>query len=426
MPTWYSSWSPEWLKPLFRHFTPDTISPEQLVDQLNAALKLPGVSNAWTMPIKARIDMLSTGMRTPVGLKIHGDDLGKIQEIGSQVEAVLRAGEGHAQRLRRADGGRLLPRLRLEPRSAGALRPDHRRRAGGGAERHRRREHHHHRRGPRALPGKRALHARFPVGPGRRSGACWCRPGTGRQIPLSDLAEIKPASGPGMIRDEGGMLTGYVYVDVAGRDPGSYVREAQDVVRQKVKLPPGFAITWSGQYEAMERVNKRLLLVLPVTAFLILLLLYLNTRSVVKTLIVVLAVPFSAIGAVWFLYLLGYNMSVGVWVGMIALLGVDAETGVFMLLYLDLAYAAGEEGGATEDAGRSARGDRARRGEAHPPEIHDRGDGLHRPGADPVGHGHRLGRDEANRRAADRRGVHVVPARVAGVSGDLRGVEVAF
>jgi Cu(I)/Ag(I) efflux system membrane protein CusA/SilA len=148
-----------------------------------------------------------------------------------------------------------------------------------------------------------------------------------------------------MIRDEGGLLTGYVYVDIAGRDPGSYVREAQQVVRQRVKVPPGFAISWSGQYEAMERANQRLLLVLPATGFLILLLLYLNTRSVVKTLIVVLAVPFSAIGAVWFLYLLGYNMSVGVWVGMIALLGVDAETGVFMLLYLDLAYADAKKDG---------------------------------------------------------------------------------
>jgi Cu(I)/Ag(I) efflux system membrane protein CusA/SilA len=169
--------------------------------------------------------------------------------------------------------------------------------------------------------------------------------GGSRQIPLSDLAEIKPTSGPGMIRDEDGMLTGYVYVDVAGRDPGSYVREAREVVRSKLKLPPGFAIIWSGQYEAMERVNKRLLLVFPVTAFLILTLLYMNTRSVVKTLIVVMAVPFSAIGAIWFLYLLGYNMSVGVWVGLIALLGVDAETGVFMLLYLDLSYAEAKKEG---------------------------------------------------------------------------------
>jgi Cu(I)/Ag(I) efflux system membrane protein CusA/SilA len=169
--------------------------------------------------------------------------------------------------------------------------------------------------------------------------------GENRQIPLSELAEIKPGSGPGMIRNEDGMLTGYVYVDLGNRDPGSYVREAREVVRQKVKLPPGFAIVWSGQYEAMERVNKRLTIVLPITGFLILLFLYFNTRSITKTAIVVLAVPFSAIGAIWFLYFLGYNMSIGVWVGLIALLGVDAETGVFMLLYLDLSYAQAKKEG---------------------------------------------------------------------------------
>jgi len=162
--------------------------------------------------------------------------------------------------------------------------------------------------------------------------------GDGRQLPLSDLADIKPASGPGMIRDEGGLLTGYVYVDVAGRDPAGYVREARPIVDRQVKLPPGFAIAWSGQFEAMERMNRRMRLVVPLTGALILLLLYLNTRSAVKTLIVTLAVPLSAIGAVWFLYLLGYNLSVAVWVGFIALLGVDAGNGVFMLLYLDLAH----------------------------------------------------------------------------------------
>ncbi len=134
------------------------------------------------------------------------------------------------------------------------------------------------------------------------------------------------------------MLTGYVYVDIAGRDPDSYIREAGELIRDKIKLPAGYAITWSGQYEAMQRVRERLELVLPLTLFLIFLLLYLNTRSATKTCIVLLAVPFSAIGAVWLLYVLGYNMSVGVWVGLIALLGVDAETGVFMLLYLDIAY----------------------------------------------------------------------------------------
>ena len=159
-----------------------------------------------------------------------------------------------------------------------------------------------------------------------------------RQIPLTQLATIKAASGPSMIRNEDGLLTGYVYVDVAGRDPSGYIDEASKLLNEKVKLPPGYAVSWSGQYEAMQRVSRRLMLVVPVTLFLIFMLLYLNTRSIIRTLIIVLAVPFSAIGAIWFLYLLGYNMSVGVWVGLIALLGVDAETGVFMLLYLDLSY----------------------------------------------------------------------------------------
>jgi Cu(I)/Ag(I) efflux system membrane protein CusA/SilA len=141
-----------------------------------------------------------------------------------------------------------------------------------------------------------------------------------------------------MLRDENGMLAGYVYVDVAGRDVGSYVDEAKQVVRDRVELPPGYALDWSGQYESMQRVRERLTLVLPLTLFLIVLLLYANTRSVAKTLIVLVAVPFSAVGAIWLLYALGYNVSIAVWVGLIALMGVDAETGVFMLLYLDLAY----------------------------------------------------------------------------------------
>jgi Cu(I)/Ag(I) efflux system membrane protein CusA/SilA len=159
-----------------------------------------------------------------------------------------------------------------------------------------------------------------------------------RQIPLAQLATIKPTSGPAMLRNENGLLTGYVYVDLTGRDAASYVQEARQLLQEKLKLPAGYSVSWSGQYEAMQRVKQRLTLVVPLTLSLILLLLYMNTRSLTKTFIVVLAVPFSAIGAVWFLYFLGYNMSVGVWVGLIALLGVDAETGVFMLLYLDLAY----------------------------------------------------------------------------------------
>ena len=158
------------------------------------------------------------------------------------------------------------------------------------------------------------------------------------QIPLAEIATLKLRTGPAMLRNENGMLNGYVYVDVDGRDVGSYVAAAKQAVRENVQLPAGYTLTWSGQYEAMERVRERLKVVLPLTLFLIFLLLYLNTGSTAKTLIVLLAVPFSAVGAIWLLYLLGYNMSIGVWVGLIALMGVDAETGVFMLLYLDLAY----------------------------------------------------------------------------------------
>jgi Cu(I)/Ag(I) efflux system membrane protein CusA/SilA len=158
------------------------------------------------------------------------------------------------------------------------------------------------------------------------------------QIPMAEIATLKLTSGPSMLRTENGMLTGYVYVDVAGRDVGGYVAEAKRVVAQRVTLPPGYTLAWSGQYEAMERVRERLKVVLPLTLFLIFLLLYLNTGSTAKTMLILMAVPFSAVGAVWLLYLLGYNMSIGVWVGLIALMGVDAETGVFMLLYLDLAY----------------------------------------------------------------------------------------
>ncbi len=158
------------------------------------------------------------------------------------------------------------------------------------------------------------------------------------QIPVSQLASIQLVSGPAMIRAENGLLNGYVYVDITGRDVGSYVQEAKKLIRDKLQLPPGYTLIWSGQYEAMERVRQRLTVVLPLTLFLILMLLYWNTKSLVKTFLIILTVPFSAVGAIWLLYAVGYNMSIGVWVGLIALMGVAAETGVFMLLYLDLAF----------------------------------------------------------------------------------------
>jgi Cu(I)/Ag(I) efflux system membrane protein CusA/SilA len=160
----------------------------------------------------------------------------------------------------------------------------------------------------------------------------------GAQIPLAQLAAVEVRLGPAMIRDENGRLAGYVFIDMAGRDIGGYVRELKEMIADNVELPQGYSLVYSGQYEYMIRVKKRLTVVVPLTLFMIILLLYINTKSFTKTSIVLLAVPFSLVGAVWLLYLLGYNMSIGIWAGIIALLGVDAETGVIMLLYLDLAY----------------------------------------------------------------------------------------
>src|SRR6516225_9549337 len=161
---------------------------------------------------------------------------------------------------------------------------------------------------------------------------------SGAQVPLAELADITFLGGPAMIRDENGMLSGYVFVDIADRDVGGYVEEAKEVVSKELTVPSGYSLSWSGQYENMMRVRERLKLVIPITLFLIFVLLFANTGSAVKASIVMLAVPFSLIGAIWFLWLLDYNMSIAVWVGMIALMGLDAETGVFMLLFLDLSY----------------------------------------------------------------------------------------
>ena len=335
--TWYSSWAPEWAKTVFRHVTPDTISTEELVSQMNAALKLPGVTNSWTMPIRGRIDMLSTGMRTPVGLKITGVDLQQIQEIGAQVESELKKAKGTRAVLaeRTADGYFVDLNWDRERLARYGISIDDAQRVvenaiGGdnlstvvlGRERYRVNVRY-----LRDFRSDLGALGRIPVPtPGQR------------QLPVSDLAEISTATGPAMIRDENGLLTGYVYVDIADRTPDSYIRDANQLLRDNLKLPPGYSIAWSGQYEAIERTKERLKLVVPITLVLIFMLLYLNTGSLPKTMIVLLAVPFSAVGAIWFLYAAGYNMSVAVWVGLIALLGIDAETGVFMLLYLDLAY----------------------------------------------------------------------------------------
>jgi Cu(I)/Ag(I) efflux system membrane protein CusA/SilA len=337
-PTWYSAWAPGWLRPALRRLTPDHISPEELTAEMNAALKLPGVSNAWTMPVKARIDMLSTGIRTPLGLKISGPELTEIQAIGARVErALARVPGARSVFAERAGEGFFLDfEWRREALARYGLSIEEAQAAVSNAI------------GGENVTTTVEGQARYPVNVRYmrdfRSdlaslGRVLVPAGGVRQAPLAELADIKPASGPAMIRNEDGLPTGYVYVDLAGVDPATYIEQADRALAGAQGLvPPGYTLQWSGQYEAMERVSRRLRVVLPVTLFLIFLLLMLNTRSFVKTMIVALAVPFSAIGAVWLLYLLGYNMSVGVWVGLIALLGVDAGTGVFMLLYLDLAY----------------------------------------------------------------------------------------
>jgi Cu(I)/Ag(I) efflux system membrane protein CusA/SilA len=335
--TWYSSWAPEWAKSAFRHITPDTISTEELVTQMNGALKLPGVTNSWTMPIRGRLDMLSTGIRTAVGLKIAGADLDHIQEIGAQVESLLKTEKGTRTVLaeRTAEGYFLdlewdreqLARYGISVEEAqsvveNAIGGDNISTVVMGRERYRVNVRYQ-----RDFRSDLGSLGRIPVTTGNH-----------RQLPLSDLARIGIANGPAMIRNENGLLTGYVFVNVVGRDLETYVKEANELVRGRIKLPAGYTISWSGQYEAMERVKERLKLMVPLTLFLILLLLSINTGSLAKATIILLAVPFSAVGAVWFLYLAGFNMSIPVWVGLIALLGIDAETGVFMLLYLDLAY----------------------------------------------------------------------------------------
>jgi copper/silver efflux system protein len=338
VPTWYSSWAPEWLKPVFRPFTADRISTEALVNQLDEALRLPGVSNAWTMPIKARIDMLTTGIRTPLGLKITGDDLAKIEDVGAQIERLLPSVRGTRNVFAERTGGGFfldvawnrdeLARYGLGMEEAQAVVQN----AIGGENVTTTVE------GRERYPVNVRYMRDFRSDLDALGRVLVPASGGQRQIPLGQLATIGVTTGPAMIRDEDGLLTGYVFVDVDGRDLSSYVEEADRLIRDKVRLPAGYAALWSGQYEAMARVRERLGYVVPLTLLLVFVLLYLNTRSLVRTAIVSLAVPFSAIGAVWYLYLLGYNMSIAVWVGLIALLGVDAETGVFMLLYLDLAY----------------------------------------------------------------------------------------
>ncbi|MEQ1918152.1 MAG: CusA/CzcA family heavy metal efflux RND transporter [Elusimicrobiota bacterium] len=340
---WYSG-LPEFLQSPLRRVWWDRITWEELVAEMDQHMKFPGVTNAWTMPIKARIDMLSTGVRTPIGIKVQGADLAKIEALGLSVEAALRGVRGtRSVYAERTAGGYFvdfklkrdqLARYGLSVKEVEMVIVSA---IGGepvtvtveGRERY-----------SVSVRYPRELRDNLP-----KLRRVLVSTMDGAQIPLAQLADIELAMGPAMIRNENGLLTGYVYVDVSGRDIGGYVDEAKKTVAAAVALPAGYVLQWSGQYENLARVREKMALLLPLTLVLIVLLMYMNTKSWVKTGIVMLAVPFSLIGAFWGFYLLGYNLSVAAWVGMIALMGLDAETGTFMLLYLDLAYADAVRGG---------------------------------------------------------------------------------
>ena len=336
---WYSSWAPGWLKSVLRPFWDDRISEAELRAEMDAALRLPGISNAWTMPIKGRLDMLSTGIRTPIGIKISGADLEQIQKVAVATEAALSRVPGtrsvYAERV--SEGFFLdfelkrdrLARYGLSIDDANAMVLT----AVGGEDQ------------SVTVEGRERYGINVRYARDYREDLSALRRvllplPQGGQIPMEEIAEVGLVQGPSMIRNENGLLAGYVYVDfdTSKVDIGSYVDRAKQAVAASVQVPPGYSMTWSGQYENMLRVRERLKFILPITLFLIFGLLYLNTRSAVKAGIVLLSVPFSAIGAVWLLWALGYNVSIAVWVGIIALMGLDAETGVFMLLFLDLSH----------------------------------------------------------------------------------------
>jgi Cu(I)/Ag(I) efflux system membrane protein CusA/SilA len=335
---WWSGSIPESLAWLVRPWWPDRISHEELVTQLDQALRIPGVTNAWTMPIKARTDMLSTGIRTPIGIKVLGADLNAIQALGVQLEELLQQVPGtRSVFAERVTGGYFVD---IEPQrerlARYGLTVDDVQRAVLGAI------------GGESLSTVIAGRARYAVNlryPRElrdrldRLERVLIATKTGSAVPLGQVSTIGTRSGPAMIRNENGFLAGYVFVDIAGRDLGGYVEEAKRLVAEHVRLPAGTVLLWSGQYENMQRVRERLQLVVPITLGLIFLLLLANTGSVFKASLVLTAVPFSAIGAIWLFWALDYSLSIAAWIGILALFGLDAETGVFMLMFLDHAVA---------------------------------------------------------------------------------------
>ena len=308
---------------------------DKLTSDMNAALQFPGVSNAWTMPIKARIDMLSTGIRTPVGVKVYGNDIAGIDRIAKQVEAVVKKVPGTTSAFaERLTGGYYLN-----------VRPDRQALARYGVSIEEVQQVIKTALGGELVTTTVEGRERFGVivryprdyrdAPEAIARNVLVATSEGASIPLGQLASVSVGPGPPSIRTENAQLVGYIYVDLQGRDLGGYVNDARRAVQDQVKLPAGYHIEWSGQFEYLERAKARLMTVIPLTLFIIFLLLYLNFRRLTETAIVMLSVPFALTGGFWLVYLMGFNMSVAVAVGFIALAGVAAETGVVMLIYLD-------------------------------------------------------------------------------------------
>ena len=369
---WYSSWAPDWLKPAFRPLWPEerALTWDELTTEMNGKMQFPGWTNAWTMPIKTRVDMLTTGVRTPVGIKIFGTDLNEIERIGVSLEHLMAPIKGTRSVLYERNLGGLYLDIIPKPDELAryGLRVADVERViesaiGGtpiGTTVEGRNRFSINVRYPQDLRSdleslKRVL---VPVGgredgktddpPMGTEGVLPPAPGTANRqtfVPLGQVAEIKVADGPPMVRDEAGLLVGYVYVDIdqAQRDLGGYVNEAKEVVAKatasgELEVPPGTFLKWTGQYEQLAEMLARMKLVVPITLLIIMLLLFLQFRNVIEVLIILLSIPFALIGSVWLMWLLDYRLSTAVWVGIIALVGLAAQTGIVMIVYIDQAF----------------------------------------------------------------------------------------
>jgi len=315
---------------------------DELTDTMNATIQFPGLNNAWTMPIKTRIDMLATGIKTPVGIKVAGPDLAELERIAAEIETVVRQVPGTSSVFaERVMGGNYIEfninrdEIARYGLAMGDVQEVLEVALGGmpltttveGLERYSVNLR-YDRDFRENLDALRQIIVPTP---------------NGAQIPLGQIATLKLVRAPMGIKSEGAVPNAWIYVDVKNIDIGTYVRMAQRAVSEavaskRISLPSGYNIFWSGQFEYMQRAQQRLMVVVPITLLIIVLIIYLNTRSLVGTAIIMLSVPLALVGSFWLLYLDGYNLSVAVWIGLIALAGVSAETGVVMLLYLDLAY----------------------------------------------------------------------------------------